>query len=171
MSVKLLTEYQLEFLSLKWGCIGVSESTLVKMPHCWKSHVTAHMLLFTFPLYSIMALFIKCTFFTLLYRIKPYYLHGVSILYFIVTLKWTILRDKLFVSRQLRRRCWKYLLRERLCDWNKRYTLFNKQKKAICNCSLSSPYVPMPSCLVNLISKDTHLVFSIFWYALLQKSF
>ena len=31
----------LEFLSLKGGCIGSSESTLVKMPHCRKSHVTA----------------------------------------------------------------------------------------------------------------------------------
>ena len=37
MSVKLLTEHHLEFLSLKGGCIGSSESTLVKMPHCWKS--------------------------------------------------------------------------------------------------------------------------------------
>ena len=43
MSVKQLTEHHLEFLSLKGGCIGSSESTLVKMPHCWKSHVTAHM--------------------------------------------------------------------------------------------------------------------------------
>ena len=24
------------------GCRGSSESTLVKMPHCWKSHVTAY---------------------------------------------------------------------------------------------------------------------------------
>ena len=43
MSVKLLTEHHLEFLSLKRGCTGSSESTLVKMPHCWKSHVTAHL--------------------------------------------------------------------------------------------------------------------------------
>ena len=42
MSVKLLTEHHLEFLSLKGGCTGLSESTLVKMPPCWKSHVTAH---------------------------------------------------------------------------------------------------------------------------------
>ena len=42
MGVKLLTEHHLEFLSLKGGCTGSSESTLVKMPHCWKSHVTAH---------------------------------------------------------------------------------------------------------------------------------
>ena len=43
MSVKLLTEHHLEFLSLKRGCTGSSESTLVKMPHCWKSHVVAQM--------------------------------------------------------------------------------------------------------------------------------
>ena len=43
MSVKLLTEHHLEFLSLKGGCTGSSESTLVKMPHCWKSHVAAHL--------------------------------------------------------------------------------------------------------------------------------
>ena len=41
MSVKPLTEHHMEFLSLKGGCTGSSESTLVKMPHCWKSHVTA----------------------------------------------------------------------------------------------------------------------------------
>ena len=45
MSVKLLTEHDLEFLSLKGGRTGSSESTLVKMPHCWKSHVTAQLLL------------------------------------------------------------------------------------------------------------------------------
>ena len=39
MSVKLLIEQHLEFLSLKEACTGSSESTLVKMPHCWKSHV------------------------------------------------------------------------------------------------------------------------------------
>ena len=44
MNVKLLTEHHSEFLSLKRGCTGSSESTLVKMPHGWKSHVTAHML-------------------------------------------------------------------------------------------------------------------------------
>ena len=41
MNVKLLTEHHLEFLSLKEGCTGSSESTLVKMPHFWKSHVPA----------------------------------------------------------------------------------------------------------------------------------
>ena len=45
MSVKLLTEHHLEFLSLKGGCIGSSVSTLVKMLHCWKSHVVAHIML------------------------------------------------------------------------------------------------------------------------------
>ena len=43
MSVKLLTEHDLESLSLKGGCTGSSESTLVKTPHCWKSHAVAHM--------------------------------------------------------------------------------------------------------------------------------
>ena len=33
MSFKLLTEKRLEFVSLKGGCTGLSESTLVKM-HC-----------------------------------------------------------------------------------------------------------------------------------------
>ena len=42
MSVKLLPDQHLEFLRLKGGCTGSSESTLVKMPYCWKSHVTAH---------------------------------------------------------------------------------------------------------------------------------
>ena len=45
MSVKLLTEHPLELLNLIGGCTGSSESTLVKMPHCWKSHVVAHILL------------------------------------------------------------------------------------------------------------------------------
>ena len=43
MSVKLLTELHLEFLSLKGGCTGSSDSTHVKIPHCWKSHVMAQL--------------------------------------------------------------------------------------------------------------------------------
>ena len=39
--VKLLTEHHLEFLSLKGGCRGSSESRLVKMSNCSKSHVAA----------------------------------------------------------------------------------------------------------------------------------
>ena len=42
MIVKLPTEHHLEFLSLKGGCGGSSESTLVKMSNCWKSHAAAH---------------------------------------------------------------------------------------------------------------------------------
>ena len=34
MSVKLLTEHRLEFVNLKGGCTGSSESTLVKMQIC-----------------------------------------------------------------------------------------------------------------------------------------
>ena len=44
MSVKLLTERHLEFLSLKGDCTGSSESTLITMPHYWISHVTARIL-------------------------------------------------------------------------------------------------------------------------------
>ena len=47
MSVKLLTGHHLEFLSLKGGCTGSSESTLVKIPHCWKSHVMALLFIIT----------------------------------------------------------------------------------------------------------------------------
>ena len=46
--VKLLTEHHLEFLSLKGGCRGSSESTLVKMSNCWKSHASAHLVIFDF---------------------------------------------------------------------------------------------------------------------------
>ena len=38
-----MTEQYLEFLSLTGDCTGLSESIHVKMPHCWKSHVTAHL--------------------------------------------------------------------------------------------------------------------------------
>ena len=51
MSVKLLTGHHLEFLSLKGGCTGLSESTLVKMPR-WKSHVMAHIHLMPFNILS-----------------------------------------------------------------------------------------------------------------------
>ena len=41
MTVKLLTEQQLKFLSSTGGCTGSSESIHVKTLHCWKSHVEA----------------------------------------------------------------------------------------------------------------------------------
>ena len=43
--VKLLTEHHLEFLNLKGGCRGSSESTHDKMPHCWKSHALVHVII------------------------------------------------------------------------------------------------------------------------------
>ena len=61
MSVKLLTEHPLEFLSLKGGCTGLSENTLVKMPHCWKSHVAAHIF---YPNIVIFKQFVKICFMT-----------------------------------------------------------------------------------------------------------
>ena len=42
MTIKLLTEHHLRFLHLRACCTGSSESTLVKMPHCWKSSVMAY---------------------------------------------------------------------------------------------------------------------------------
>ena len=46
MIVKLLTEHHLEILSQKGDCRGSSESTHVKIPHCWKSHALAQLCLF-----------------------------------------------------------------------------------------------------------------------------
>ena len=43
MVVKLLIKHHLEFLSLKGGYTGSSDSTLVKMSNCWKSHAAAHL--------------------------------------------------------------------------------------------------------------------------------
>ena len=57
MSVKLLPEHHLEILFLKGGCTDSSESTFVKMPHCWKSHVMAQihlLLLMSTPCKSIL---------------------------------------------------------------------------------------------------------------------
>ena len=53
MIVKLLTEHHLEFLSLKGGCTGSSESTLVKMSNCWKSHAAAHIIYGSFEHHNI----------------------------------------------------------------------------------------------------------------------
>ena len=44
MIIKLLTDHNLEFLSLKGGCRGSSKSTLVKMSNCWKSHALAQII-------------------------------------------------------------------------------------------------------------------------------
>ena len=45
MIVKLLTEHHLEFLGLKGGHTGSTESTLVK---CWKSHATLQLHIIAF---------------------------------------------------------------------------------------------------------------------------
>ena len=46
MTFKLLTEPHLEFISLTRGFTCSYESTLIKMPHCWKSHVMAQVILY-----------------------------------------------------------------------------------------------------------------------------
>ena len=43
MIVELLTEHHLECPILKGGCRGSTESTHVKMSHCWKSHALAQL--------------------------------------------------------------------------------------------------------------------------------
>ena len=43
MSVALLAGHLFEVVSLKGVCTCLSESALVKMPHCWKSNVTAQL--------------------------------------------------------------------------------------------------------------------------------
>ena len=46
MIIELLTEHHLDCLSLKGGCRGSSESPLVKMSNCLKSHATAQLISF-----------------------------------------------------------------------------------------------------------------------------
>ena len=58
MTVKLLTEQNLEYLSLTGGCTGWPESTFVKMPHCWNSHVAADIYLNA----KVSQLLLKCYF-------------------------------------------------------------------------------------------------------------
>ena len=41
MIAKLLTEHHLEFLSLKEAGQARLSQTLIKIPHCWESHVAA----------------------------------------------------------------------------------------------------------------------------------
>ena len=56
MTLRLLAEQHLEFLSLKRGFTSSSESTLAKMLHFWKSHVAAHIyakLKIGVPLYGV----------------------------------------------------------------------------------------------------------------------
>ena len=55
MTTKLLTDHQLEFLRLKGGCTGSSESTRIEMPHCWKSHVMAHTVISSLQGYSVLS--------------------------------------------------------------------------------------------------------------------
>ena len=42
MNIEPLTKHRLEFLCLTGGCTGSSE------PHCWKSHVAAHIYIVIF---------------------------------------------------------------------------------------------------------------------------
>ena len=57
MIIYLLTEHHLEFLSLKGGCRGSSESTLVKMSNCWKYYARAQFYLLSSCTHCICAKF------------------------------------------------------------------------------------------------------------------
>ena len=61
MTVKLLTEHHFVFLSFKRVCTCSSESILVKIPRCWKSHVVAQIL------------FVKIVFYINLSQRKKFY--------------------------------------------------------------------------------------------------
>ena len=74
MIVKLLTEHHLEFLSLKGGCSGSSESTLVKMSNCWKTPAAAQMIIVQIYIYAFgfmmnISLLPICAFCTMYYFI------------------------------------------------------------------------------------------------------
>ena len=43
ISSKIKRSKVTDYAALKGGCRGSPGSTLVKMPHCWKSHVAAHL--------------------------------------------------------------------------------------------------------------------------------
>ena len=58
----------LDFLSIKAGYTGSSESTLVKLPHCWKSNVAVHIFTRIVPWGN---LFLILSGFTLFDKIKP----------------------------------------------------------------------------------------------------
>ena len=57
MTVQLITTQRLEFLILKGGCTGSSDSTIVKMPHCWKSRATAQISVLQFVAPTPLSLF------------------------------------------------------------------------------------------------------------------
>ena len=51
MTLRLLTDHHFEFLSLKGGRTGSSESTFVKMPHCW-NHMSRLIIQTVLPVYN-----------------------------------------------------------------------------------------------------------------------
>ena len=71
MSIKLLTERHLEFLSFKGSSTGSSESTPIKIPHCRKSHVTAHILLSEHQRYGSVCTFAICSLCSIIPKLAP----------------------------------------------------------------------------------------------------
>ena len=65
MTVKLLAEQHSKVLSLKRGCSDSTEFIHVKIPHCWKSHVTAPVCAvwsdqLTYSLIYLVCIFVIC---------------------------------------------------------------------------------------------------------------
>ena len=73
MTALLLTGRHLEYLCLKGGCTGSSESTQVNMPHCWKTHNTAHISIVQLQVEMFILCLFKCSLFILLevYKMLP----------------------------------------------------------------------------------------------------
>ena len=72
MTVQLLTEHDLEFLTLRGGCIDLSKPTHVKTPHCVKSHITAQIFLLLGPYHNYSEIEIILMFFLLFTRFRNF---------------------------------------------------------------------------------------------------
>ena len=84
MTVKLLTEHHVGFLNLKQEAADSSESTLVKMPHCWKSHVAAHLIHFSgIHIYLFIRLLIFINLIVYLFVYFFFFIHLIFIYLFI----------------------------------------------------------------------------------------
>ena len=65
MTVKLLAEHHLEFLSIRGGFTGLSESIIVKMRHCWELHVGALIVIYHLAVvYTLVNVYVDLVVFT-----------------------------------------------------------------------------------------------------------
>ena len=78
MIVKLLTEHHLEFLSLKGGCTGPSESTLVIMSNCWKSRALAQIITISLSIFALIWTYEKSCLNIYMYAKKQTHIESVA---------------------------------------------------------------------------------------------